>query len=182
MTNKQAILQLENLREHCNSFRAVEGIWEADMEAIDLAIKALTAKVGNKRWRAKTKELYWYIDDYGLLNSSAECNMRSDDYHYNSRNYFKAKEEAEKYAEVLESETLLKKFADEHNHKLIDWNDAHQDKFSLKYSSGDKTIFIDIACHTRDARTIYFDSREVARQAVEEIGESRITEYLTYEW
>lgn len=41
MTNKQAILQLQNLREHCNSFRAIEGIWEDDMEALDLAIQAL---------------------------------------------------------------------------------------------------------------------------------------------
>lgn len=41
ISKADAILQLQNLREHCNSFRAIEGIWEDDMEAIDLAIQAL---------------------------------------------------------------------------------------------------------------------------------------------
>lgn len=46
MTNKEAGEQLENLREHCSdmlrhTFTDGEDIWGKDLEALDLAIKAL---------------------------------------------------------------------------------------------------------------------------------------------
>lgn len=65
MTNKQAISQLQNLREHCNSFRAVEGIWEDDMQALDLAIEAL---------KQTPKSAIKTIREYCNQCSIKECN------------------------------------------------------------------------------------------------------------
>lgn len=63
MTNKQAILQLQSLREHCNSFRAVEGIWEDDMQAIDLAIKALGGQAERQTPRSPIFEADGYAGE-----------------------------------------------------------------------------------------------------------------------
>ena len=99
---------------------------------------------------------------------------------YNSHNYFKTKEEAEKYARVLETEMLLRKYADEHNEDMP-W-DGRCGHYFFYYNVGSNVICTDCYTWSKEAREIYFSSKEIARAAIEEIGEERIKEYLTYEW
>lgn len=81
----------------------------------------------NKRWRAECGEGYWAVTDYGMPDWSYECNRDMDNFRYDTHNYFQTKEEARKYARVLETERQLKKFADEHNGEIY-WTDINQEK------------------------------------------------------
>ena len=88
------------------------------------------------------------------------------------------KEEAEKYARVLETEMLLRKYADEHNEDMP-WDGICEHYFL--YFNNDAIHISYFSC-SKEARKIYFSSREIAGAAIEEIGKERIEEYLTYEW
>ncbi len=134
----------------------------------------------NKRWRAKLLNRYWYVTDY-CGTSLGYAGSKCDDFHYDTHNYFQTEDEAQKYANVLETEQQLRKFADKHNDK-IDWEDIDQDKWCLGYSYRALKTMTAVAMYTRGARTIYFSSQEIAKQAIDEIGIDKIKEYLTYEW
>lgn len=136
----------------------------------------------NKRWRSKENwDIYWLVCSNGEPNWSYELNRDSDSFRYDTHNYFQTEEEAQKYAKVLETERQLKKFADEHN-DVIDWSNINQHKWCLYYNYKYYRVDIGNPCWSKDARTIFFSSKEIAEQAIDEIGEDKIKEYLTYEW
>lgn len=137
----------------------------------------------NKRWRAEDGHTYWFVDSDGKPMWWHEYSRNIDDFYYDTHNYFQTKEEAQKYANVLETERQLKKFADEHDGE-IDWSDNNNNpvKHYLYYNYNTKSIFIDSVWAVREPRAIYFSSKEIASQAIDEIGTEEIKEYLTYEW
>lgn len=134
----------------------------------------------NKRWRAKLLRQYWYVADYCGI-SLGYAGSKCDDFHYDTHNYFQTEDEAQKYANVLETERQLKKFADEHN-DVIDWTNINQHKWNLCYYYSRYEVSPIRCCVVKEARVIYFSSEEIAKQAIDEIGEEEIKEYLTYEW
>ena len=134
----------------------------------------------NKRWRAKHGEKYYRVNTFNEISSLRECCCDDDDWVYNSHNYFKTKEEAEKYARVLETEMLLRKYADEHNEPMP-WGDTYK-HWTILYNAIDYRIEIESWVCFMMPQVVYFSSEEIARDALEEIGEERIKEYLTYEW
>lgn len=148
-------------------------------ELTEEQLKQLGIKVKKrKRWREDL-----YNDKYFFLNScnSIECtferNKKPDDFRYYNHNYFKTKEEAETYARVLETEMLLKKYADEHNGKFGDF------KYYFFWSGTTNWVRIDsVTSYAYRPRTIFFSSKEIIADAIKEIGGDRIKEYLTYEW
>ena len=139
----------------------------------------------NKRWRAEKYEKYWYVNYCGVCGVGAEtteAHLKSDDYNYYSHNYFRTEEEAKEYARVLETEMLLKKFADEHNYKTVDWGNMEEEKWYMSYKYDERDIAFYLMYLARDPNTVYFNSRNLAREAVKTIGRDRVIEYLTYEW
>lgn len=147
----------------------------------DEAEKEEKEKDPNKRWRAEKKGAYWFVDSDGEPTWWYEQSRNIDDFYYDTNNYFQTEEEAQKYANVLETERQLKKFADENN-DVIDWSNNNQEKWNLYYDYCLYKVNIAIRCAIRDARIIYFSSEKIARQAIDEIGAEKIKEYLTYEW
>lgn len=140
-------------------------------------------KSTNKRWRAEKGENYWTVSDYRRVKVEVDFGADSsgDSFRYDTHNYFQTQDEARKYAKVIETERQLKRFAEEHNDK-IDWTNINQTKWSLYYSYSGYEVGIAVRCVTKDARVIYFSSKEIAEQAINTIGEEKIKEYLTYEW
>lgn len=157
---------------------------------LEQQIATLKAEVGkeekenksmNKRWRGRCGQNYYYVTHDDNVRCKTDYYIPVDEFRYDTRNYFQTEEQAQKYASVLETERQLKKFADEHNDK-IDWEDIDQDKWCLGYSYRALKTMTAVAMYTRAARTIYFSSQEIAKQAIDEIGAEEIKEYLTYEW
>lgn len=148
------------------------------------AEKGEKEKDPNKRWRANRGGDYWYVSDYGITiqeEDSRSVNSALDNYHYDTHNYFQTKEEARKYAKVLETERQLRRFADEHN-DVINWSNIEQEKYYVCYSCSDHKVIIANRQWTKDSRTIYFSSEKIAEQVIDAIGIDKIREYLTYEW
>lgn len=140
-------------------------------------------KSTNKRWRAEKGENYWTVSDYRRVKVDVDFGADSsgDSFRYDTHNYFQTEDEAQKYANVLETERQLKKFADEHNGE-IDWTDINQEKWYLDYSYKYYKLCIANNYWTKQSRIIYFSSKEIAEQAIDEISAEKIKEYLTYEW
>lgn len=136
-----------------------------------------------KRWRAEKGENYWTVSDYRRVKVDVDFGTDSsgDSFRYDNHNYFQTEEEARRYAKVLETERQLKRFADEHNN-VIDWSEINRKNCSLCYNYIRCEVVIVRSCMIKDARVIYFSSKEIAEQAINTIGEEKIKEYLTYEW
>lgn len=128
-----------------------------------------------KRWRADGHTRYWFLDSQNRADTDMELRQMEDDFRYYSHNYFQTKEEAETYARALETEMLLKKYADEHNEKF------NKCKYRL-YTDENSTISIGVVVGIYYGRIIWFSDCNIAQNAIEEISEERIREYLTYEW
>lgn len=138
-------------------------------------------KSTNKRWRGRCSQNYYYVTHDNNVRCKTDYYTSVDEFHYDTHNYFRTKEEAEEYAEVLEIKRQLMKFADEHNGE-IDWTNNKSVKRYLCYHYDIQSISIDSALVIREPRVIYFSSKKIASQAIDEIGEEKIKEYLTYEW
>lgn len=135
----------------------------------------------DRRWRAEHKEKYWFVklalDKYGyIIDSDTEMYALIDNKRYYAHNYFQTQEEAQKYANVLNTEMELMKYADENNDKIVgDW-------YYLYSYNTEKDYRIARATEFRIPRNIKFSSREIANNAVVAVGRDRVIEYLAYEW
>lgn len=131
----------------------------------------------DKRWRADGHTRYWFLDSQNRIDTDMELRQREDDFRYYSHNYFQTKEEAETYARVLETEMLLKRYADEHNGEFGEY------KYEF-YTNGiiGSVLVGNVSDSYIYSRTIWFSSNDIALNAVKEIGEERIKDYLIYEW
>ena len=79
----------------------------SDIELLKEKVRAINKKYGiKKRWRAKTGEEYFYIDDYCEITSENDFFYDEDDARYCFGNYFEKEEEAEKYAEYMKKCSL----------------------------------------------------------------------------
>lgn len=129
----------------------------------------------NKRWRASSRGGYWFVNADNLVDMAQEGYDIYDDFRYYFHNYFQTREEVETYARVLETEMLLKKYADEHNGEFGDCR-----FYLIRPKTANELI--ELTYYNCRSRTIFFSSREIAQNAIKEIGKDRIIEYLTYEW
>lgn len=78
-------------------------------------------KSTNKRWRGRCGQNYYYVAHDNSVRYKTDYYIPLDEFRYYNHNYFRTEEKAQKYANVLETERQLKKFADEHNGE-IDWS------------------------------------------------------------
>lgn len=133
-------------------------------------------KTNKKRWRGYGA--YYYITPCGDVTYSFDSMCLYDEQCYKLGNYFKTKEEAEFARKKRLIYQQLKDYALGHNTEEIDWNNLSQFRWFIKYDNNCEIIRY---CWTRFLNCmnqIYFTSEEIARAAVEEIGEDNIKKYL----
>ena len=132
----------------------------------------------DERGRAEVGDIFFFVDRSNHIDCCVDSRAARSNYCYDTHNYFKTIEEAEEYAKVLEIKRQLMKFADEHNGA-----DRSQRKWFITYNTNSLDgIALSSAANTRNAETIYFSSKEIARQAIDEIGKGNIIKYLTYNY
>ena len=113
-----------------------------------------------KVWKPEINEKYYYVRSDGGIDYSIWNNDKCDNNSYTIGNCFKE----------------LKRFAQEHNTLEINWNDIDQEKYYFYYNCTYKRFDINLVYGTK-GNAIYFSSKEIAEQAVKEIGEERIKKY-----
>ena len=163
----------------------LDKIAELEQQIVELKAEAEKEekenKSTNKRWRGRCGQNYYYVAHDTSVQCKTDYYIPVDNFRYDTHNYFQTEDEAQKYAKVLETERQLKKFADEHN-DVIDWSNINQHKWNLCYYYSRYEVSPIRCCGIKEAKVIYFSSKEIAEQAIDEIGTDKIKEYLTYEW
>ena len=175
----------EYMQEFCNKSKNRRNLEEENLmdnlEDLKKQISDLQSKVAKieneskeekkgKRWRAKVNGTYFYVDDSGDVDvvPCYEYNDDGDNYRYKTRNYFKTKEEAEEYKEVMNTYYDLMDLAEElNNGEKIDWNDNQQCKYTIFYNF--------------EFGQIYCLDGAFLEKAIEKIGKDKLTKLFTYE-
>jgi len=132
-------------------------------------------KLPNKRWRAKKDEYYFFILPTGTVRSSIEAKMEIDNIYYAFGNYFKTQEEAEFEAERLKVIAELREWATPVDE--FDWNAHGEYKYILKISNNGGFCLRIGVWESYQYSDLVFASEEIARNAIEAVGEERIIKY-----
>lgn len=148
---------------------AFEAALADDWEIVEEPIKDWKPKKGNK---------YYYIGSAGSVFNYDCREDILDVAHLNIGNYFKTEEDAKHMVEKFKVIRELQKFANENNEEKIDWKNFNQCKYKIFYDAEDEDLYVDysIQCES-EPFNIYFTSFNIARKAIEEIGEDRIKKY-----
>lgn len=151
---------------------------EEEKEQLIKLIKKANQK-SKKRWRGEEDDHYYFISDCGEILCDYEEKFDGDSYHYQSGNYFKTEEEAEFELNRRLVYQELKDYALEHNEENVDWSDSKKRKWFITYShSKFGGVLTDFCSNCQDLEQIYFNSRKIACDAIQSVGEDRIRKYL----
>lgn len=145
---------------------------EAELEAMQNKKKTGYERVGDS-------EIYYWVDNDGLVGSSYKQNFIDDDFRYDTANYYSSKEVAYNNARADQLMRQLRRFAVENRKDKIDWNDETKHKYNLYYSYPSQEIFVDFESNCRNFE-IYFDSCGVAERAIEEFKDELIWYFTEY--
>jgi hypothetical protein len=161
--NKQEILkEIKETKEHL-----------ASMEKM---LKACE----HERWKPKTGEDYYCIDD---VNKCRRVNFNLMNAYDRDRirvyNCFRTKEEAEQEAEKILIRRQLGDIARRLNKgKELDWDDINQSKYSILFTYWQDTIGLGTALKEKIQGVIYCLDENFLNVAKNEIGEERLEKYL----
>lgn len=166
----------DNKMENQNITVNMENLSQEERTAL-LSLIEKANKPKSKVWKPKKDETYYYLYSYGNIEEDTWDNANEDRNRYAIGNCFKTKEEAEFALERQKVITELKRFALEHNEKEIDWSNRCQNKHFLYFNHDKNRTCISACTYFQYAQCIYYTSIEIARAAIQEIGEERIKKY-----
>lgn len=132
----------------------------------------------NKRWRAKKDDDYYFISAEGSAYLDRENEVIVDGLHYDIGNYFKTEEEAKFEVERLKVIAELKEWATPVSE--FDWDEYGEDtrKYVLAVANNGENCHLEMDYYyTHQVSDLYFESEEVAKSAIEAVGEERIIKY-----
>lgn len=127
----------------------------------------------SKVWKPQEGDDFYTIYGDGSIYTLTWFNIADRVKRYEIGNCFKTEEEAKFALEKLKVITELKRFAMKHNEGEINWNDNKQYKYILCFDHDENCVKWVQYQHAH----IYFTSREIAEQAIKEIGEERLKKY-----
>lgn len=131
-----------------------------------------------KRWKPKSGKNYWYIMNCGnitVTHWSDYCDLDAELFAMN--NCFETKEKAEFALEKYKVYLELKQFADENNDP-IKWCKSNIKNYYIYLSHNNNTLHVEYSWICQDIGQIYFSSEDLAKQAIQKVGEDRIKKYL----
>lgn len=133
-----------------------------------------------KWWEPKVNEQYFYIRSTGIVDCNNCDNDKVDKLFQSFGNCFQTEEQAEFMAEKLRVLHELEKFAYENNEEeaVMVFTHLLKAKYFFRMEIKSKKIQV-VSSPTQEYLpfNIYFDSEEIARKAIENIGEDRIKKY-----
>lgn len=143
-------------------------------------------KVKNVRWKAETSKSHY--GQYYTLNIDMEICPQSHtsnschDIRYSVGNYFKTKQEAEKYKQHLIITQQLKDIALRLNNgveiDLKNWMDICRQKYKIVLKPYNNVLLQAISTSIVDLGQVYCLSDKFLETAIKEIGEKELIEYI----
>lgn len=115
-----------------------------------------------KRWRANAEGPYFYLSNDGDICSTIDLRFSNDNFRYYVGNYFKTREEVEKYREY---QIALQTLKDDAKGFVPDWNDNKQLKWYVEaFATSGECFNIDFTLFNQGF--IYFASAEDAKNSI----------------
>lgn len=163
-------MKLKDLIEQYGEYEVSEtkGDW-CDANHVTLELKKPKPKTV---WDLKNDDEYYYINADGYVNLSMYAEIESEENGVSVGNTFLTEEEAEKDVERRKVETLLLKYGGRR------WFKEDLLNYYLVLSENSENLAVDWLKHGPSQGLIYFDLKEQAQKAIEQIGEERIKKAL----
>lgn len=150
---------------------------EYEVEVSEEQIKEIE-KPKYKRWRAEEGEKYYFLSDLGEILSANDCRDKSDNFLYNTDNYFKTKEGAEFRKKQL---LYLQQYKDYLGDDLVtedDWKNTKISKTCALYNYSCKQIELYSYYDQKFQGAIYSKSREKIKEFVFNLGFDNFKKYI----
>lgn len=150
---------------------------ETELSEIKQELEQREVKTG--RWKPDDGECYFYINDYGEVRENHWINNAIDKMRFRIGNVFESSKEAKFQVERLKVVAELKEYSRDFRFaKARDFvkftNDGNNWGIFWNYVS-DEIAYVWGIIHQYPM--LYFPSKEVAKQAIEAIGEERVKKY-----
>lgn len=117
--------------------------------------------------RVAKSELYWYINDVGVIRFTTDERCDSDDYCYECGNYYPTEEDASRAEKQIRLFRLLDRFSRQNGWSDELWEDDRENKWYIYFSYNTGNSFTTAKTSYRDTCQVYFASESVAKQAIE---------------
>lgn len=151
-----------------NKQKALERIEALEAEAAELRKVIEAPEDGGKRWRASDHR-FFYVDLDGEIEKAYRADS-GDNFLYDTGNYFKTEEEAEKYREKLLATQRVKDFIAEKNAEqgwVADWNGI-KTKYSFHFDHSVKKFEIGQLSFIQATESCYYGSKETIDALIKE--------------
>lgn len=139
------------------------------LEEIKAKIEELEDEMDN-RWKPKVFEDYWWVSGRGFARRDKCLNSKYDEDVFNHTDVFPTEEQAEFDRERKRIRRELMKYGNEFK--------TGEDNWALRYDHDDDAFITYYAKYIQTPFTVYFESDEIMRKAIEKVGEDRIKKYL----
>ena len=114
--------------------------------------------------------VYWFINDECEAYCTVYENHSIDRHRQSIGNFFQTKEQAEFVVEKLKVEAELRKVSRPFECGAFNC--------CISLDTDDVYLYLDSSRYFHSQGTIYFESKEVAQQAISTVGEERIKKYI----
>ena len=130
--------------------------------------------------RVAESDTYFYAYPSGCVETACEDCYNIDDECYESANYYSDKTVAENNTRADNLMRQLRRFAVEHRECGVDFNDTNTKKFCIYYDYRNNELEPDFLFSEKAFGTIYFDSEETARAAIDEFHDELVWYFTKY--
>lgn len=118
-----------------------------------------------KRWRAKKGECYFYLDSAGGKSSASEINHETDNYRYNTGNYFQTEEQVEAKEQYDISSQKIKDSAEGF---VGNWKDDNEEKYFIIFDWDSNSYKVRGDSYEQNLNETYFETVEQAEKCIDE--------------
>ena len=122
-------------------------------------------------WDLKDGDGYWYFNTINNINYDTWTKDPWDLTVRENGNLFLTKEEAEFELERRKCEAIMLKYG----RRLFKHN---QDNYLIRFNNNDEKVEVGFWSVYQFQGSIYFDTKELAQKAIDEIGEERLKKYV----
>ena len=130
--------------------------------------------------RVAESDIYFYTYPSGCVETTCETCYDIDDECYESANYYSDKTVAENNTRADKLMRQFRRFSVKHREYGIDFNDMNTKKFCIYYDYRNNELEPDFLFSEKAFGTIYFDSEETARAAIDEFHDELVWYFTKY--
>lgn len=150
-------------------------VFSIPTDKINIEWEIIKEKTG---WeRTEGDDTYYCVDNNGKVCERNEKDCIADRWRYKIANYSTVKSKMEFKALRDNLLSRMQRWADIHNEEKIDWNNSEQRKYLIYYDYDDNKFYVTYNYYVRDLGQVYFTSKEIANQCLEEFKEELLEFY-----